>query len=389
MASLTIQSKVGPPRTYAPHLRIVCILVLVGILVVGLWPFHTPRNNVRWTGAGLWLGKYGIVMSTQPFRDAASQGQTPCSFEIWLEPARVDKTGTILAYYQPDDPANQILLRQFNSNLVFARGDLNFQRRGPFIGIYAANVFRKHEPVLLSITTGEAGTAVYTNGTLVQRSSIFKFSADELTGQLMFGNAPGTVNTWSGTIRGFATYRRELSPDEVARHYDSWMQHDEKILASSKNAVAVYPFSEGRGNVLHNLVDPSTHLEIPDRFFVPHKQFLEAPWDEFYPNWSYWKSVILNVVGFVPLGFFFYALYSEMDLRQSLSATIILGFLVSLTIEVLQGFLPTRSSGITDLMTNTFGTALGAFGYSNPAVRSWLVKVARQAGISEGVWPNS
>ena len=128
-----------------------------------------------------------------------------------------------------------------------------------------------------------------------------------------------------------------------------------------------------KGNVVRNEVDSSTNLLIPERFFVLHPEFLERPWDEYRPGWSYWKNIAINVVGFIPLGFFFYAYFSQIrKCEHSAAFTIVLGFAVSLTIEVLQAFLPTRDSGMTDLITNTFGTAVGVMAFRLKAVQAVL-----------------
>ena len=124
--------------------------------------------------------------------------------------------------------------------------------------------------------------------------------------------------------------------------------------------MGLYLFNEGNGKVVHNQVDAATDLLIPERFFVLHQPFLELPWEEFRSDLHYWNNVGINIVGFIPLGFFFFAYFSWVRKSQrAVGNTIALGFVISLTIEVLQAFLPTRDSGVTDLITNTFGTALG------------------------------
>jgi glycopeptide antibiotics resistance protein len=95
-----------------------------------------------------------------------------------------------------------------------------------------------------------------------------------------------------------------------------------------------------------------------------HEKFLEPAWKEFNLRSSYWKSALINIGGFVPFGFFGCAYISITRARNRAAlATVVLGTIVSLTIEVLQAYLPTRDSGTTDLITNTLGTGLGVMFY--------------------------
>jgi glycopeptide antibiotics resistance protein len=117
------------------------------------------------------------------------------------------------------------------------------------------------------------------------------------------------------------------------------------------------------------------------------KIFLEPFWREFNMSWSYWESALKNIVGFIPFGFCVFPCLSAHKLKRAALVTVILGTLVSLTIEVLQAYLPTRDSGTTDLFTNTFGTYFGvvAFKVVSPVLAArfpWLTLVNWSRGAS-------
>jgi VanZ like protein/concanavalin A-like lectin/glucanase superfamily protein len=360
-------------------LRAICGLTLFGILVAGLWPFHAPINQVSWLGQenGVRFGKHGSIVSANPFKARATQEGNACSVEIWLKPSRIDSGGMILAFYRPETRFVPFAVRQWGTGLALEpEGSRRhfFPEKGE---IYIGDVFASLKPVFVTITSGRVGTDIYVDGKLVKRVPSFIVSNQDLTGEFVVGGAPSFTYNWPGQVKGLAMYDRELSAAEASQGFVDWTTGSKPDSAKSAGLVARYLFDERRGNMVHNQVDSATNLLIPEHFFVLHEQFLGKPWDEFRPGWRYWKDIGVNVVGFIPLGFFFYAYFSQLrKTKHSVAVTIAFGFAVSLTIEVLQAFLPTRDSGMTDLITNTLGTGLGVMAFRHKALPA-LVAVLR------------
>jgi hypothetical protein len=350
-----------------------CALNLIGILVAGLWPFHSPKNDVAWlhTGNGLVFGKHGSIVSSGSFEGSAAQNAA-CSIEIWLRPERPNSSGTILAFYQPASQVVPLALRQSLGDLVLqrdAQDHLDKRNR-----IYIDNVFASAKPIFIAITSSEAGTVIYLDGVSVKKVSSFTLSSHDLKGQLVLGNAPDTDNSWPGQLTGLAFYSRELSPAEIQRHFEVRANENASNIGDD-GLIADYRFNEGQGSVARSAVTSSPSLLIPERFFVLHQPFLERPWDEFRPDWNYWQDVAVNIFGFIPFGFFFRAYFSlSRKIRRATALTIAFGFAISLTIEVSQAFMPTRDSGMTDLINNTLGTALGALLFAWVMKRDWFAR---------------
>jgi hypothetical protein len=342
------------------------ILMLCGVLAAGLWPFHAPGNEVTWLGnaSGLEFGRHGTVLSSSIFKAPPLPDEAYCSLEIWLQPLRGEDSNTILAFYAPERPL-QFSLHQSESDLALQIGspDEHVPAKGSALR-YVNEIFSARKLLLIAITSGAHGTRIYVDGTLTRTLSEFRLSAKDFTGQLVLGTSPAVNDSWSGQLRGLAIYQHELTGAQVSRHFETWTANGRPEIAPNERVLALYPFDEHEGRVVHDRASSGINLYIPERYLIVREKFLEPPWKEFYPRWAYWKNVGINIGGFIPFGFFFCSyLTSVRRVSRPRLVAIILGAATSVTIEVLQAFLPTRDSGMTDIITNTLGTCLGVVLY--------------------------
>jgi VanZ family protein len=376
MADIRAKGGFGGTR-YARAISAACICVLCIIVIAGLWPLHIPTNRVSWlkNQNGLLFSRYGSVLSTGGFRNSDPAGDAACSLEIWLEPTRIDQKKTILSFDGSSHPGDPFSLQQNKDALRIQRHNVDGQGAVRTAWFMVDGVFRDKKPVFVAITLGKQDTSVYVNGVLAKVSPLLGISRNNLTGRLVVADSPSASNNWSGQIWGLDIYRQQLTSAQVAKHWENWSNGLRPGLVEHEGPVAVYLFDEGKGKIVHNQLDPATDLIIPSHYSVLHSGFLLTPWREYKPTWSYWQDFIVNITGFIPLGLFVAAYFSAVRvIDRARTATILLGLAVSLTIELLQAFLPTRSSGMTDLFTNTMGTAIGVLLYSCSFTQKLLSK---------------
>jgi VanZ like family len=218
--------------------------------------------------------------------------------------------------------------------------------------------------LLITITASSFGTVVYLNGVPAQASRRMRLSRGDFSGQLILGTSPVSDANWVGELFGLAIYNRGLTKPEVLRHFVGWSTAGSPDTGPREGTVALYTFHEGSGNLVHDQLKTAPDLYIPKSFEVPHKPLLLAPWADFDWSRNYAEDTFINVAGFVPFGLLLCAYASsKLDMRRAGLSALMLGVVTSLAIEVLQVYLPTRTSSMTDVMTNTIGTALGILLY--------------------------
>ena len=237
---------------------------------------------------------------------------------------------------------------------------------------YVDNLFQMGRAIFVTLVSSEEGLAVYLNGRPARKFPGLHPPGRGLHGRLVIGTSPVQEDCWVGTLHGLAFYQSQLTPQRVFEHYRDWTESGEPALIRDDQPAALYLFDEHSGNMVHNRVGSGGNLYIPERFMLLHQKLLQPPWNEYYSGLGYWEDLAINVAGFVPLGFAFcaYWMLGCHMMKQAVLTTVLVGIASTLTIEILQSYLPTRQSGVTDLFSNTLGTWLGAVLYCWQPVRT-------------------
>jgi hypothetical protein len=352
-----------PARDLA--LPFACILVVSTLFTAGLWPFNPfPRNQVTWlsTGKGLQFGDHGVVFSREPVERLGPTRDSGCTLAIRVQPDAISRgaTGTLISIYTAEN-TSQFRLTQWRDFLLIRKDYRDTQNHLKTNEVDLEHAFVNPEPVSFTISLSPEGSVAYRNGIRAAGTTRVGLSCADFVGQLVLGDSAAIDNAWRGNILDLAIYDRELTPQEIASKYASWNgKQTDQGPGGEQHLVAQYAFNEGSGQAVHGIPGSASDLYIPKIFKVPHKKMLMWPWEESHDKLEI-RDIAINIFGFVPFGFVFAAYLTwNRNVSDSMLTTILCGAAISLTIEILQEYIPGRDSGILDIITNTSGSFLGA-----------------------------
>jgi VanZ family protein len=351
-------------------LGILCLVLIAAILFFGLWPFNfRPENKVEWLKDenGVRFYGRGIIYSEKefPILPSLHYSNAPTksfTIEFWIQPDRetFPYLPHILSFSDTQKNEN-FFIGQWKSHLILGKG---IHGRKTYREIGIKDVLKKGEKRFVTITIGGDATRIYVDGILLKTSPTFRFFSmnEKPSGNIILGNSPTGESYWTGNLFGLAIYNQELSEEKVFQHFQSWMDRKGFIPSPEEGLLALYLFDERSGEHIHDSVNHH-HLLMPSRFQVLQKRILIPPWKDFQFNRSYLMDILTNILGFIPFGFFLSAylwMRKKATIYRLFLISILFGGCISLAIELIQVYLPTRNSQLMDVITNMIGTALGA-----------------------------
>jgi len=340
-------------------------------LVVGLWPFaFQPPNRVTWLveRPGLHFEPDGIAYDAAPLPALSglgnAAGQSPTfTVELWVE-AQYEPTNDvfdILSIHNPSLPFDFVLC-QWKKELLLRATIQSPPPTHRIPEVSVSDALPKQTARFITVRGDGAGTDFYLDGLAAGHFPRFVLNAEALDGQLILGNVASGKHSWTGQLFGLALYIRALDAAEIARHHTLWTQGHAGQLANAPGLRALYLFNEGRGQQAEDSSGNRHHVIVPAVYQVIQKEFLIPPWKDLVYDHPDYSDIVVNILGFVPFGFCYFLHRRRLRPNRWVTNTLLVvlaGSAVSLTIEIIQAWLPNRVSSTTDLLTNTAGTLLG------------------------------
>ena len=361
------------------------VAFLFGILIFGLSPNgFNFSNGVNWITdqPGIRFNKYGIAYTNPFFEWTGDNISKPNCFsiEIALKPAgyHTKSTNFILALHDGRD-RNQLLMWRYHSWIILMNGDdYDHKRRTKRIAVEIASLSPTTR--FLTIATGQEGTEVYLDGQFVSRKRelTLKIPNGSKT-RLLLGNSVYGKQPWHGDIYGLAFYGYTLTAQDAAFHFDKWVRVQDFSFAKKDKPSVLYFFDEKEGLRALDHAGGNHHLEIPLKMQILERDILSLPWSTLKFNRSFIKDIVLNLLGFIPFGFVLSATLIKLGgtfEKNDVLITVVLCFTLSFIIEIVQAWIPSRSSHMLDLILNTLGALIGALVY-----RFFIVRIYSKRGL--------
>jgi hypothetical protein len=290
------------------------------------------------------------------------------SIEIAIKPDNRPHRGfNLILLFHGGDDRTQLLMGQWQSQIILMNGDdYRHKRRLPRISFDTSRVNARE--MLVTATSGPKGTQIFVNGDLLASKENMMLRVPRKSDggiRLVIGNSVYGRHSWTGEIYGLALYQDIISEQEIAERFRRW---DSKAGfpddAGGANPDLLYLFDESGDRTIHEHAGRASPLRIPERFTVLKGKFLSFQIVNFDNRRDLIFDICINTFGFIPIGFIFALVLRVAGgrfVRFSLLGAVFAGFLLSLSIETAQAWLPSRHSSALDLSFNTLGTFAGAW----------------------------
>jgi hypothetical protein len=345
------------------------LAVFVVTLFFGLRPkrYHFS-NDVTWLTKppGIRFNGYGIAY-TEPIKELSKAGAINAngfSIEIAMKPESYHGNGfSFLFLIHNGEDGKQLVIGQYRSSLIVMNGDdYDHKRKTKRISVKLAEDLSI--PQFVTITTGKDGTRIYLDGRLMRKHKDLTLKIPEgENARLLLGNSVYGRHNWQGDVLGLAIYRHPLSEQDVRTHFKHWFKEGCFLFAKKYKPDMLYVFDEKNEEKVMDRAGGNIDFHIPSKMKILNKRTLSSPWSRLTFNTEFFEDVMINLMGFIPLGFFLNATFAKAGgsfERHGILITIVFCFFVSLFIEILQAWIPSRSSDVLDLVLNTLGGLFGA-----------------------------
>lgn len=361
--------------------------MLLLILYSGLH-FKTAAitNEVTWIGDrdGIRFDRHGIAYAKGVSLPSGSRGSKgrDLTIELAIKPSGPSSDGhfRLLLVLHGGDDAEQLIIGQWRSWLVIMNGDdYDATRRRTRISV---DTLTPQNERFVTVTSGDNGTAVFIDGQLAKhnRDLHLNMPGDGNQMQLVLGNSIYGRHPWAGEIYGLAYYDHVRTEPDIRQHFNYWAREHSFSFAHPMTPAGLYLFNERQGRRVVDHGGGKHDLAVPARMTILTKEFLAPVFGNAEYNLSLFQDMVINIAGFIPMGFLLSTLVWHMQGR-SVTVRLVIAMLacgaVSLTIELAQAWIPSRSSQMLDFILNTLGAGAGVVLHS--AYRRYFGKNPPQA----------
>ncbi len=342
-----------PVPSFTDHPLPYLVITLVAILGLCFWPFNfLPSNQVvEEPGGGLRFTPPATAYTSTPPTKLLGLPEWTIIMDVKVLPPW--RQGRILSYSLDERRYNLNIEQLWDYLLIRVRLGSDRSREIQIGKFFEPSSERRF--TLAMIYDGK-DLAVYFDG---ERKALQKIGAIDYRSwsdsyPLVLGSQANGKFGWKGIFYNLIVLDRAASPSEMKAPGQ---------LFKDATSLLYYSFTEGRSGTLLDLGAKAPALvSWPGRFIPYERTILQAPRD-YWPEIGrpFLRDIFANIIIYLPIGYLLSTWLVQKDMHPLgvVIAPIIVAFSMSLTIEVLQAYLPTRNSSTVDVIMNSLGASLG------------------------------